>query len=114
MSRIGRKTIPLPAGVKVVSAGREVRAEGPKGKLSISLTDGIDVTVNDGNGGQEILVTRVGDERRLRAMHGTTRALIAGLPCRRAGPNTPPSHPRASSPPRRGACGVERRPSDPS
>ncbi len=79
MSRIGRKTIRLPAGVKVVSAGGEVRTEGPKGKLSISLSDGIGVAVENGRDGDEVVVTRTGDNRELRAMHGTTRALVANM-----------------------------------
>jgi large subunit ribosomal protein L6 len=79
MSRIGRKSIALPPGVKVASAGGEVRAEGPKGKLSMSLAEGIDVAVNAGATGEEIVITRASEERHLRAMHGTTRALIANM-----------------------------------
>jgi len=76
MSRIGRKTISLPSGVKLSRSGNVVTAEGPKGKLSFSLTDGIDIEVKDG---KEIVVTRARENRRLRAMHGTTRALLANM-----------------------------------
>jgi large subunit ribosomal protein L6 len=79
MSRIGRKPIPLPAGVKVVADAGMLRAEGPKGKLSMLLTDGIGVSVTDADGGQELVVSRAGEDRRLRAMHGTTRALVANM-----------------------------------
>jgi large subunit ribosomal protein L6 len=76
MSRIGRKVIAVPAGVKVVVDGRNVRAEGPKGKLTLGLVDGIDVAVG---AGKDVVVTRAGDSARLRAMHGTTRALLANM-----------------------------------
>jgi large subunit ribosomal protein L6 len=76
MSRIGKKTIPLPDGVKITMKGREVWAEGPKGKLSVALSPGIDVAVVDA---KEIRVSRATDERRLRALHGTTRALLANM-----------------------------------
>jgi len=76
MSRVGKKSIPLPPGVKVVAAAREVRAEGPKGKLCMALAEGIGVEVNGQN---EVEVTRVRENDQSRALHGTTRALIANM-----------------------------------
>ena len=76
MSRIGRKPVALPAGVKVTIKGREVVAEGPKGTLSFELTDGIAIAVADG---KEIVVSRTREERWQRAMHGTTRAMLANM-----------------------------------
>ena len=75
MSRIGKKPIDLPERVKLSVANDEVTVEGPKGKLSQKMPDAIDVTVED----SKILVTRPSESRRMRAMHGLTRALIANM-----------------------------------
>jgi large subunit ribosomal protein L6 len=75
MSRIGKKPIPIPAGVKVQVAGTEVRAEGPKGKLAQAVPTGISAAVEDGR----LLVGREGDARTTRALHGLTRSLLANM-----------------------------------
>jgi large subunit ribosomal protein L6 len=75
MSRIGKAPIPIPAGVKVSVANRLVKVEGPKGKLEFTHHDGVTVAVD----GQEIKVTRPDDNRLSRALHGTTRALVANM-----------------------------------
>jgi large subunit ribosomal protein L6 len=46
MSRIGKKPIPVPPGVKVALEGATVKAEGPKGKLSQSIPSGVSVTMD--------------------------------------------------------------------
>lgn len=71
MSRIGRKPVPLPSGVKVHVAGGRVEVQGPKGKLSVPLPSGIRVEQKD----KEMLASRESDEHR--ALHGLTRALLA-------------------------------------
>ena len=73
MSRIGKKPIPVPAGVKVRIADGVVYAEGPKGKVSQTLVAGIGAEAND----NQLQVTRKDDERQTRASHGLMRALIA-------------------------------------
>jgi len=73
MSRIGKKPIPVPAGVKVRVADGVVYAEGPKGKVSQVLVAGIGAEAND----NQLQVTRQDDERQTRASHGLMRALIA-------------------------------------
>ncbi len=70
MSRVGNKPIPLPKGVKV-KIGNELQVEGLKGKLTVPLPAGIQVTQKDG----VIEIGRSGDE--LAALHGLTRALAA-------------------------------------
>jgi large subunit ribosomal protein L6 len=77
MSRIGRKPIPVPAGVKVaVDAGAgAVRVEGPKGKLSHTLPSGISVKAE----AAVLTVDRSSDNRNVRALHGLTRSLIANM-----------------------------------
>jgi large subunit ribosomal protein L6 len=70
MSRIGKKPIPLPSGVKV-QIGEQLEVAGPKGKLSVPIPEGI--TVKQGDGRLE--VKRADDEHA--ALHGLTRALAA-------------------------------------
>jgi large subunit ribosomal protein L6 len=77
MSRIGRKPVPVPAGVKVAVADTTVSVEGPKGKLSFTHKPAI--TVKYDEAGNQILVTRADDERESRALHGLTRSLVANM-----------------------------------
>jgi len=70
MSRIGKKPIPLPAGVKYTVQGNTVLVEGPKGKLSAMLPTGIKLEKKDGT----LLAVREKEE--LAALHGLTRALV--------------------------------------
>lgn len=73
MSRVGRKTIPVPGGTKVKVEGSLFVAEGPKGKVSQSLLPGYAVEVADG----EVKISRPGDGGDERAKHGLLRALLA-------------------------------------
>jgi large subunit ribosomal protein L6 len=75
MSRIGRKPIPIPQGVQVQVADGAVRAEGPKGKLSQSIPAPLSAKV-DGN---LVVIVRPNDDRKVRALHGLTRALVANM-----------------------------------
>jgi large subunit ribosomal protein L6 len=70
MSRVGKKPIPLPKGVKVV-IGEQLQVEGPKGKLTVPLPRGLSVTEANG----QLEITRDGDQ--YAALHGLTRALTA-------------------------------------
>jgi large subunit ribosomal protein L6 len=70
MSRIGRKPIPLPNGVKV-QIGEQLEVTGPKGKLSVPIPPGISIEQTEGR----LDVKRSGDEHA--ALHGLTRALAA-------------------------------------
>ena len=73
MSRIGRQPITLPAGVSVKSAARTVTVEKGKASLTQPLPEGITCKVEGG----AVTFARTGDDRRLRALHGLTRALVA-------------------------------------
>ena len=75
MSRIGKLPIPIPQGVKVQVDGTTVRAEGPKGKLVQPVPTGLTPRVADGT----IVIDRAGDDRRVRALHGLARALVANM-----------------------------------
>jgi large subunit ribosomal protein L6 len=71
MSRIGRKPIPLPAGVKVQISASAVEVQGPKGKLAVPLPVGIRFEQKDG----VLAALRQSEEHR--ALHGLARALVA-------------------------------------
>jgi len=70
MSRIGNKPVPLPKGVQV-AIGEQLIVEGPKGKLTVPIPDGITVRQEDG----QLIFQRASD--RYAALHGLTRALAA-------------------------------------
>lgn len=73
MSRIGNKAIALPKGVEVKKDGNAVLVKGPKGTLTTTLVQGIDVKVE----GNVVQFTRKDDEKQSRAFHGLVRALVA-------------------------------------
>jgi len=71
MSRIGRKPIPLPAGVKVQLGAAAVDVQGPKGKMNVPLPRGIRFEQKDG------VLTALRETEDHRALHGLARALVA-------------------------------------
>ena len=75
MSRIGKKPIAIPAGVEVKTVGSTVTVKGPLGKLEWSIVQGLDVAVKDG----QLLVARSSDDRKVRALHGLTRAELNNM-----------------------------------
>ena len=75
MSRIGRKPIPVPAGVAISIDGASITVNGPKGSLSQDLPAEMSVSRE----GDEIIVTRPSDERQHRSLHGLTRTLVANM-----------------------------------
>ena len=76
MSRIGKLPIIVPENVKVaISANNDLTVEGPKGKLTRSLSKDMNIAHKDGR----IVVTRPNDLKRFKAMHGLTRTLINNM-----------------------------------
>ena len=75
MSRIGRKPIPVPAGVSVAIEPERVTVNGPRGELSERIHR--DITVSQE--GEELVVTRPTDRGEHRALHGLTRSLVANM-----------------------------------
>src|SRR5213594_5067538 len=75
MSRIGRQPVNIPQGVKVQIDGATVRAEGPKGKLMQPVPAGLSAKLEN----NQLVISRSGDDRKIRALHGTARALVANM-----------------------------------
>jgi large subunit ribosomal protein L6 len=75
MSRIGRLPVTIPSGVDVTIDGRNVQVKGPKGTLSHTVAEPIDVAAEDG----VVRVTRPNDDGPVRALHGLSRTLIANM-----------------------------------
>jgi large subunit ribosomal protein L6 len=71
MSRIGRKPIPLPSGVKIALQSDRVDVQGPKGKLTVPLPHGITFEQKDG------VLNAIRATEDHRALHGLARALVA-------------------------------------
>jgi large subunit ribosomal protein L6 len=77
MSRIGKKPGPLPEKVNVTVSGNTVKVEGPKGKLEWQFHAAMKVVVDAAK--RQIRVERPDDERRSKALHGLTRAVVANM-----------------------------------
>ena len=75
MSRIGKKPIDIPAGVTVDVKDSVITVKGSKGELTQSFAEGISVKIEENT----VIVERPNDEKKFRALHGLTRALIANM-----------------------------------
>jgi large subunit ribosomal protein L6 len=70
MSRVGKKPIPLPQGVKFEVRGNTVAVQGPKGKLETYIPSGVKLETKDGH------IVAVREDESKAAIHGLTRALV--------------------------------------
>jgi len=76
MSRIGRLPIAIPAGVTVeVAENNKVTVKGPKGTLERALPAEMEIKVE----GEQVLVSRPNDLKRMKSLHGLTRTLINNM-----------------------------------
>ena len=75
MSRIGRLPVAVPNGVQVNVQGSDVHVKGPKGELKRTFSSLVGIELQNG----EVVITRKTDNPKERAMHGTTRAVIANM-----------------------------------
>jgi len=78
MSRIGKKPVSIPQGVKVEQQGRNIKMAGPKGTLELACHPDISVRV-DTAANQIVVENPDPQNRRKRALHGTTRALLHNM-----------------------------------
>ena len=75
MSRVGNQPVLVPANVKVAMQGRNLKAEGPKGKLSLDLPPMSSATLDAG----KIQLMRDNEERMAGSLHGLTRSLVQNV-----------------------------------
>jgi len=76
MSRIGNKVINVPAGVTVtVADNNNVTVKGPKGELNFKFNNELEISVS----ATEVAVKRPNDTKEMKALHGTTRALLNNM-----------------------------------
>jgi len=75
MSRIGKKPVPIPAGVTAAIEGKALSVKGPKGTLTLPLADEVRCAVEDGG----ISVQPVSDTKRARSFWGMQRTLVQNL-----------------------------------
>ena len=75
MSRVGKNPVTIPSGVTAEVQGQTLNVKGSKGELTQDFPIGIEVKVED----NAIVVDRKNNSKRLRAMHGTIRALAANM-----------------------------------
>lgn len=75
MSRTGRKPIPVPAGVDINLNGTHLVVKGPKGELSRDLHPDMKLVIET----SEIRVERPSDEKKHKALHGTTRSVVSNM-----------------------------------
>ena len=75
MSRVGRKVITIPSGVEIKQDGSKITVKGPKGQLEREFSSEITVKVEN----NDINITRPSDLPDIRALHGTTRAVLSNM-----------------------------------
>ena len=75
MSRIGKMPIEIPQGVTVTVVDNLVTAKGPKGEESVQIREEIKVEVKD----NQVILTRINDDRKSRSLHGLSRTLVANV-----------------------------------
>ena len=75
MSRIGKKPVPVPAGVTANISGQSVEVKGPKGTLTFTATDDVTITLADGS----VSVAPRGTSKRARQQWGMSRSMIENL-----------------------------------
>jgi large subunit ribosomal protein L6 len=75
MSRIGKKSVPVPAGVTATIEGGQINVKGPKGTLSMPLVEDISYTLEDG----AISVMPANESKRARAFWGMQRTMVSNL-----------------------------------
>ena len=77
MSRVGKLPVTVPQGVRINLQGSVLQVEGPKGTLKHEIPAGLTIETAD----NKITVGRAVEQKKVRALHGLTRTLIANMVC---------------------------------
>jgi large subunit ribosomal protein L6 len=75
MSRIGKKPVPVPAGVTASIADGQLSVKGPKGTLAIAMVSEVSYAIEDGN----VAITPANDTKRARSFWGMQRTMVQNL-----------------------------------
>ena len=75
MSRIGKQPILVPSGVSVEKQNKKIVVIGPKGQLALNVQDGVVIEIE----GQNIIVKRKNEQKKVKALHGLTRNLVNNM-----------------------------------
>ncbi len=75
MSRIGKKIIEVPEEVEIRQDNSIIEVKGSKGILTMNIPEGVDIVFDNGT----IVVERLSDDKKGRAVHGLTRTLVANM-----------------------------------
>jgi large subunit ribosomal protein L6 len=75
MSKIGKQPIEAPEGIEISLEGQRLSATGPKGKLELKIPAKIKVTLKD----NQVVVSRLKEDKQTKANQGTTRQLVANM-----------------------------------
>ena len=75
MSRVGRMPVDIPSGVQIEIKGTDVRVKGPKGEMQRTFSPLIGIAMEN----NQVVITRNSDRPAERALHGTTRAVLANM-----------------------------------
>jgi len=75
VSRIGRLPVEVPSKVEINVEGSHVHIKGPNGEMEYTFSSDLDIKVED----DQVVITRLSEERQTRALHGTTRAIISNM-----------------------------------
>jgi len=75
MSKLGKRPILIPKDIKITLNENNVSIEGPKGKRDYTLPQGIKANLKE----DKLILTRISDEKQIKAFHGLARAQIANI-----------------------------------
>lgn len=75
MSRVGKKPIVIPDGVKITQEGNFLKIKGPKGELERQIHPNISVDIAE----NQVIVTRPDDTKQNKSLHGLSRALVQNM-----------------------------------
>lgn len=79
MSKIAKNPVSVPEGVTVDINNQDVSVKGPKGELALCIHNDVGVTIQDVDGGKQVVLSQNGESRQAHALWGTMRSLINNM-----------------------------------